>query len=340
MADGNTIAEQIADIAASKAAIAAAIAAKGVEVPEGAKLADLAALIGNISGGGTSGPDTCELDRDTMTELVIPEGTTKIGNYAFYSCSAINSITIPEGVTSIGNYAFYNCKNLTSLTLPNGLETIGNYAFYGIDPRIAIVIPEGVKTIGDWAFVTTSQYLGTYGGKLYLPSTLESIGYQAFAGFGMFSTTVKCFANGTKEMFKGLLSASGPYTSNIALVVICTDGVFKYEGSDESIVDDDDYVYGECEISKSGNSATFDIQGFGFTWDDTKDDEGFFWTAHTGEEEETKVTQVEILDPGRHVVVTVADMGTSGGAPGRLTFARRTDAGVLETAWTSGFVYH
>ena len=338
MADGSTIAEQIADIAASKAAIAAAIEAKGVVVPEGTKLADLAAKVGEISGGGTSGPDTCEIDRDEVTELVIPEGTTKIGNYAFYSCSAISSTTIPDGVTSIGNYAFYNCKHLTSLTLPNGLETIGNYAFYGIDPRKAIVIPEGVKTIGDRAFQTTSGYLKMYGGKLHLPSTLESIGYQAFGGFGMSSTTVKCFANGTKEKFKGLLSASGPYSTDIALVVICTDGVFRYEGFEESIVDDDDYVYGVADASTSGNSVTFDIQGFGFTWDDTKDDEGFFWTAHSGEEE-TKVTQVEILDPGRHVVVTVADMGTSGGAPGYLSFSRRTSEGVLESAWSKVF-YH
>ena len=42
MADGDTVAEKIADIAASKAAIAQAISAKGVAVPSGAKLADLA----------------------------------------------------------------------------------------------------------------------------------------------------------------------------------------------------------------------------------------------------------------------------------------------------------
>lgn len=316
MADGETVADKIADIAASKAAIAAAIAAKGVAVPSGAKLAELAPLVGQISGGAGGAEDTCVLDRDTMRELVIP-----------------------EGVTNIGNYAFYKCGNLGFLTLPNGLETIGNYAFYDIAPRKAIVIPEGVKTIGDKAFNTTSQYLKSYGGELHLPSTLESIGYQAFGGFGMLRIPVKCFANGTKEKFKGLLSASGPYMGvYISLVVICTDGVFKYEGTDESIVDDDDYVYGEMSASTSGNSVTFDIQGFGFTWDDTKDDEGFFWTAHAGEEE-TKVTQVEVLDPGRHVVVTVSDMGTSGGAPGSLSFSRRTSEGVLERAWGKTF-YH
>lgn len=129
MATGNTIAEQIADIAASKAAIAAAISAKGVTVPSGAKLADLAPLVGQISGGGGGAADTCEIDRDTTTELVIPEGTTKIGNNAFYGCYELTSLTIPDSVTSIGSDAFNVCEALTSLTIPDSVTSIGSFAF-------------------------------------------------------------------------------------------------------------------------------------------------------------------------------------------------------------------
>lgn len=132
MADGDTVADKIAAIAASKAAIAQAISAKGVTVPEGAKLADLAPLVGQISGGGGGGAaDTCALDRDTMTELVIPEGTTRIGSSAFSGCNALASLTLPNGLTTIGDSAFYRCEALTSLTLPNGVTSIGSYAFYG-----------------------------------------------------------------------------------------------------------------------------------------------------------------------------------------------------------------
>ena len=133
MADGDTVAEKIADIAASKAAIAQAISAKGVAVPDAAKLADLAPLVGQISGGGGSGAaDIIAIDRNTATELVIPAGTTKIGDYAFYNCLALTSLTVPYGVTKIGNYAFYNCQNLSSLSLPATLASIGQSAFYGI----------------------------------------------------------------------------------------------------------------------------------------------------------------------------------------------------------------
>lgn len=152
MADGDTVAEKIADIAASKAAIAQAISAKGVTVPEGAKLAELAPLVGQISGGGGGAADTCALDRNTMTELVIPEGTTRIGSSAFSGCNALASLTIPDSVTSIGYYAFSGCSALTSLTIPGSVTNIGAYAFYSCDSLTSLTIPGGVTSIGLRAF--------------------------------------------------------------------------------------------------------------------------------------------------------------------------------------------
>ena len=40
----------------------------------------------------------------------------------------INRVVINNGVTRIGTFAFSDCLNLTSITLPNSLEHIGNYA--------------------------------------------------------------------------------------------------------------------------------------------------------------------------------------------------------------------
>lgn len=48
-------------------------------------------------------------------DLVIPEGVTSIGSYAFYNCSILTSITIPNSVTQIGDSAFYNCSILRSI---------------------------------------------------------------------------------------------------------------------------------------------------------------------------------------------------------------------------------
>ena len=87
-----------------------------------------------------------------LTEYTIPEGVTAIGDYTFYTLSALTNIGIPDSVTSIGDHAFYNCTNLTDITLPKSLTHIGRYAFYYCNKIINITIPDGVTFIEEYAF--------------------------------------------------------------------------------------------------------------------------------------------------------------------------------------------
>ena len=64
-----------------------------------------------------------------ITEYIIPDGVTSIGNYAFSDCDNLVCLTIPDSVTFIGERAFFFCKNLASITLPNNLTSIGDSAF-------------------------------------------------------------------------------------------------------------------------------------------------------------------------------------------------------------------
>jgi hypothetical protein len=41
-----------------------------------------------------------------ITDLIIPNSVTSIGDYAFYGCSGLTSVTIPNSVTRIGASAF------------------------------------------------------------------------------------------------------------------------------------------------------------------------------------------------------------------------------------------
>ena len=144
--------------------------------------------------------------------LVIPDSVTSIGRYAFYSrpylrpetqgtltlgrnlriigesafCESTytGSLTIPDSVVEIGERAFYQCENLNgTLTLGRSLWTIGKEAFYWCAFTGSLTIPEDVAEIADGAFSSLHQFNrdGMFNGTLTLPSTLKTIGAEAFA---------------------------------------------------------------------------------------------------------------------------------------------------------------
>ena len=87
-----------------------------------------------------------------VSEYVLGEDVTSIGNSAFYGCKGLTWMTIPEGVTSIGSSAFSNCNRLASVTIPEGITTIGSSAFSRCSNLRSVTIPESVTSIGSNAF--------------------------------------------------------------------------------------------------------------------------------------------------------------------------------------------
>ena len=74
---------------------------------------------------------------------VIPEGTTKIDNYAFYDCVGLKTIEIPSSVKSIGYEAFKNCTGLESITIPHSVTELGSSVFYGCSGLKEAVVNSG-----------------------------------------------------------------------------------------------------------------------------------------------------------------------------------------------------
>ncbi len=159
--------------------------------------------------------------RSSITSVIIEDGVTSIGNFAFRYCRSLTSVTIPNSVTSIGKEAFYDCRSLTSVMIPNSITSIGDHAFsncssltsidvvsenpnyssvdgvlfnkdktelihYPIgNARIEYTIPNSVTSIGDCAFYSCRSLT-----SVTIPNSVTSIGNQAFDGCGSLTSVM------------------------------------------------------------------------------------------------------------------------------------------------------
>lgn len=62
--------------------------------------------------------------KDCIKHVVIQEGVSTIGTYAFYHYDSIKSVDLPSSLKKIYEYAFQRCASLREVILPDGLEEI------------------------------------------------------------------------------------------------------------------------------------------------------------------------------------------------------------------------
>ncbi len=109
-------------------------------------------------------------------------GGSKIGDYAFYKNSALESITILKSVTSIGEYAFYRCSGLTAITIPGKVTSIESSAFSGCSGLTSVTLNSNAIAS---ALYSSTKNIGTIFGsqvKNYMfGDEVKRIGEYAFA---------------------------------------------------------------------------------------------------------------------------------------------------------------
>ncbi len=115
-------------------------------------------------------------DNDRIKSVVISEGITSIGEFAFSFCNNLKTATLPTSLKTIKRNGFMphideyivhqNLYGLTEITIPPKVTEIAKYAFSGTAIK-SVTIPSSVSTVGEMAF-SECQKLETvrYSGKI------------------------------------------------------------------------------------------------------------------------------------------------------------------------------
>ena len=106
--------------------------------------------------------------------VIIEDGVTGIGDYAFYQSETLLSVYIADSVEAIGQSAFRD-SSLMAATIPGSVKTIGANAFYGCERLTSVTVSEGVTTIGAEAFrnCVALAYID-------FPASIRTVGDGAF----------------------------------------------------------------------------------------------------------------------------------------------------------------
>ena len=128
------------------------------------------------------------------TKIDIKEGTTEIGNSAFFGYANLTSVTIPNSVTSIGGDAFESCYGLKKIFNSSSLSISKGAWDYGKIARYADVVYNNVSVEGDFRICKDAkdnsyicEYLGS-DNNITLPKNVYGIADFAFSGCSGFTS--------------------------------------------------------------------------------------------------------------------------------------------------------
>lgn len=132
--------------------------------------------------------------RRSVNEVIINEGVTSIGEFAFQYCLPLKKISIPSTVTSINFGAFKGCELLETITLAkNSVFEMKNDCLINTKEKKLVVgtskavIPTdgSVTIIDDYAF--NFRYFLK---EVFIPKSVTHIGYSAFESCGSLKSVV------------------------------------------------------------------------------------------------------------------------------------------------------
>lgn len=114
-------------------------------------------------------------DRETLTNLIIPENTTKIGTYAFINCLGLTKVVVPNAIETIEENAFTNCSNIENIHVHKSKYTVSGYPWGATNATVTwdaayitwnITNAEDCVMIMEDEIITDNPYMTKYVGDI------------------------------------------------------------------------------------------------------------------------------------------------------------------------------
>ena len=243
-----------------------------------------------VSGNGAMAdyPDAASVPwfsyRNEIQKVVIREGVTEIGDFAFDGLS-MTSITTPSTTTRIGQYAFAFCHKVSEGITVNGTDcVIENDAFSESSTEANTFIKlNGVKSVGDSAFYDVYSETLDLGNvvtledaafalndlveEVVIPKTCTSVGYCAFSSCTHLERIIFLNKNTTIDSDEHTIYPDGTPQAEIWGMAGSTAETYANDHNRPFVLGG---LTGDCEwiIENIGGSMTLTIKGPGKTEDD------------------------------------------------------------------------
>ena len=196
-------------------------------------------------------------DSEYLTDVIIPNGVTHIGRYAF-GWGAWETLTIPASVVNISSGAFVSCENLKEINVDsNNLNYCSdNGVLFDKNKTVLIQYPiakteNSYKVPKGVTVISSESFAGSILQSILFPQSLETVEKQAFENCQDLNLILY---DGTREEFWNIDFARGndviesveiiyEYSSNLV------SGRFynvEFTGSSVNILLNFNYVYENC----------------------------------------------------------------------------------------------
>ena len=168
-----------------------------------------------------------------LSNVIIGNSVSVIGQCAFGYCKGLTEITIPNSVIEIEEAVFLECRGLKNIRIPNSVNQLGKNAFRSCTSLVSVTLPESLTSISDGLFSNCTAL-----GSFDIPNGVTSIGSDAFLRCTNLTdvtipssvTEIKSFAFYDCSALEKVYS----YINDISNVTIVSDWTFWIANNDYS----------------------------------------------------------------------------------------------------------